>query len=275
MKMSNLYMRKISLIAGSKLIEQPLTIYFDIPFDDSEKVNDVTIKVYNLKDSTINSIAIKSEFVLTAGYKDDAGVIFQGILKKKESNWEGLDKITSFICVDSGADYLDKVIKKTYGRNTTARTILNDLVGMSGLSIGALELPTNFIYRSGKTVNGKLKKTIIGIAKDCKAKSHVNRNKIFIRDKNKGDNYGIEISKETGLIEEPEEIESEISTDKKAKEKVKRKGYKLKLLINHRVTVDTIIQLKSRKVSGVFRVEKGSHSHDGNAYFTEVEVYPA
>ena len=270
----NLYMRKISLIAGDKTIEQPLTIHFEVPFDDSTEVNDVEITVYNLKDSTVNSMKKGDRFILTAGYIDDSGTIFQGILKRKETTWEGVDKITKFYCIDDEGKYMTDKIKKTFERGTTASTILKFLIGKSGLSIGEMDLPKDFVYRSGKTINAKISTVMIEIAKDCKAKVHINRNKIFIRDKNKGDTSGIVVSKETGLVDEPEEISDE-TNDVQKKGKTQRKGYKVRMLINHRITVDTIFTLKSKKVNGRFRVEKGKHTHSGQPFYTEIEVYPA
>lgn len=120
----DLYMRKISLIAGSKTIEQPLTIHFEVSFDDSTEVNDVEITVYNLKDSTVNSIKKGDRFILTAGYRDDSGTIFQGILKRKETTWEGVDKITTFYCIDDEGKYMTDKIKKTFERGTIASKIL-------------------------------------------------------------------------------------------------------------------------------------------------------
>jgi hypothetical protein len=269
----DLFMRKIQLVVGGKLIEQPLTIHFDIPFDDSDKVKDVEIKIYNLSDATINGFKNGQKVILTVGYQNDTGTIFEGILKKPETSWSGQDKITKLKCIDEKGNYLTKDIKKTYAESTKAMDILTDLVSQSGLSIGELQLPTNFTYRSGKTVNSKLSDAIIAVAKDCKAKVHINKNKIFIRDKNKGDMLGFEINKETGLIDTPSVIESEVD-DVQQKEKVKRTGYKVKMLLNHRITVDSIIKVSSEKVNGVFRVEKGKHICNGSSFYTETEVYP-
>ena len=61
--------------------------------------------MYNLKDSTINAIATNKAAILSAGYVDDNSVIFAGTLKKKETKWEGLDKITTFKCIDCTMDY--------------------------------------------------------------------------------------------------------------------------------------------------------------------------
>ncbi|OXS74921.1 hypothetical protein B1B04_08515 [Lysinibacillus sp. KCTC 33748] len=294
--MSNLYMRKTKLIVGDREITDPLTIKFSVPFGDNDKVDTIDIQVYNLKDETIKSISVNKAVILSAGYVDDNGVIFSGVLKKKETKWEGLDKITTFKCIDCTLDYTQGVIKRTYARNTPASVILRDLARDAGLAIGDIDLPTDFIYRSGKALNGKIKFLVSEIAKDCKAKLHINKGRMYVRDRAKGDKVGLDISKETGLIDAPEEIEEEVKEEKKVKEtketketkdekksksksenpQKKIKGYKIKMLLNHKITTDVIIKLKSRNVNGVFRVSKGEHKGDtsGTEYYTECEVVP-
>lgn len=278
--MSNLFMRKTTFLVSGREITDPLTIKFSVPFGDNEKVDTIDIQVYNLKDETINSISTNQAAILSAGYIDDNGVIFSGSLKKKETKWEGLDKITTFKCIDCSLDYTNGVVKRTYGRNTHASLILRELARDAGLAIGDIDLPIDFIYRSGKVLNGKIKFQIAEIAKDCKAKQYVNKSRLYVRDRAKGDKIGLDISKETGLIDEPEEVEEEVKDEKKSKSKSPKKktlkGYKIKMLLNHKVTTDVIIKLTSRKVSGVFRVSKGEHKGDtsGTEYYTECVVVP-
>lgn len=272
--MPNLFMRKTSFIVGGKEITDPLTIKFNVPFGDNEEVDTIDIQVYNLSDSTINAIATNTRAILSAGYVDDNGVIFNGTLKKKETHWGDLDKITTFKCIDSTEDYTKAVYKKTFARNTPASMILRELAQAAGLSIGDIDLPVDFIYRSGKVLNGKIKDLASEIAKDCEAKLYINKGRMFVRDQSKGDNLGLDISKETGLIDEPEEIEEEAADENESNKVIK--GYKIKTLLNPRITTDVIIKLTSRKISGVFRVSKGEHKGDtsGQEYYTECEVVP-
>lgn len=272
-------MRKTAFLVSDREITDPLTIKFSVPFGDDEKVDTIDIQVYNLKDETINAITANQIAVLSAGYEDDNGVIFNGTLKKKETKWEGLDKVTTFKCIDSTEDYTKSVFKKTYGRNTKASLILRELAQAAGLAIGDIDLPVDFVYRSGKMLNGKIKTLVAEIAKDCEAKLHINKGRLYVRDRVKGDNLGLDISKETGLIDEPEEIEEEVEDEKESKltnPKKQIKGYKIKMLLNHKVTTDIIIKLTSKKISGVFRVSKGEHKGDtsGQEYYTECEVVP-
>lgn len=279
MQPNDLYLRKYSFVAGGAAIEEPLTVKFTIPFGDDENIDTAEIQVLNLKDATINRIAIDSGATLSAGYQNDYGVIFDGTLKKRLTKWEGVDKITTFSCIDAPKDYAKTVFKKTYGRNTNASVILTELAGVAGLKIGDIDLPVDFVYRSGKVLNGKIKLLMSEIAHDCKAKLHVNKNQVFVRDFKKGDSLGLDISKQTGLIDEPEEIEEELTDEKGSQftnDKKKIKGYKIKMLLNPRVTTDVIIALTSRKISGTFRVSQGKHVGDWRStdWYTECEVVP-
>lgn len=296
-------MRKYEFSAGGVVIRDPLTVKFAIPFSDTSDINGTTIKVYNLKDSTIKGIQINTLALLQAGYVNDYGNIFNGYLKSLSTSWEGVDKVTSFVCADAPATYLKDTYKKTYSRGTKASVIIRDVASFAGLKIGDIKLPVDFVYRSGKTLKGTPQSLLAGIAKDCKAKMHVTKGALYMRDKNAGTNIGLEISKETGLLDNPEVIENEVTisvpvatqnntttkattkTNEKgsvikknttAKKTTTRTGYKLKMLLNPRIDTDVIIKLTSKTVSGTFRVEKGEHKGDtsGNEWFTDCEVYP-
>lgn len=273
--MGNLFMRKYEFACGG-IFTDPLTVQFRVPFSDSADSNDAEVKVYNLKDTTVNSLKTKAVALLSAGYVDDYGVIFNGFLKDVKTEWQGVDKITTFICIDGTIDYLDKDFKKTYAKNTAASTIIREIAAFAGLKIGEIALPVNFVYRTGKNVNGKPKALLTAIAKDCKAKMHVTQGRLYMRKKDVGTNLTLNISKETGLIDQPEAISNEVE-EPGAKQKKTRKGYKLRMLLNPRITTDVTIKLTSAKVSGLFRVESGEHKGDtsGNEWYTECEVYPA
>ncbi|MFS0878029.1 phage protein [Solibacillus isronensis] len=308
--MSNLWMRKYEFICKG-IFTDPLTVKFSIPFSDTSDTTATSIKVYNLKDETIKEITVRERAILNAGYVADYGAIFTGYLKNIQTQWEGVDKVTTFTCADAPTAYLKETFKKTYAKNTKASLIAREVAAFAGLKIGSIALPVDFTYRRGKTLNGKPKTILEGLAKDCKAKMHITKGALYMVHKNAGIGTGIEISKETGLINHPERIEDEVTetvpspavsnskttatkqksegkdtSDKKKDSKTKksattkktttRTGYKLKMLLNPRIDTDVIILLKSKTVTGTFRVEKGEHKGDssGNEWFTECEVYP-
>jgi hypothetical protein len=167
--------------------------------------------------------------------------------------------------------------KKTFTKGTAAKTILSDMLANTGLQIGAFSLPTNYVYRSGKTITGKLSAVIKSIANDCGAKAHVTRGKIYIRPKNEGDNLGFILDANSGLIASPTPIEKEVDAgkDKDGKPiKKKKQGWHVVTLLNHRITTDALVDITSRTANGIFRVESGKHISNGGDFATEMEVYP-
>jgi len=277
--MNELFKREIELTVGSKsFASDDFTIYFDVPFSDSEEPNIGEINIYNLKDSTINEIKKTSNVILNAGYEGDVGAILLGEVKKSFAEWDSVDKITTIDALDGSERWLSEPVKRTYKPGITAEQVLNDLLNATGLEIGAFSLPDNKVYHGGKTVNGRLSNAIASIVRDCGAKTHVNRGKIFIRPRSDGDSIGFVLNKERGLISSPTPTEKEVKTGGKdqngmpIRETVK--GWDVKCLLNHRITTDSILIIESKTANGTFRVESGVHKHDGRDFVTEMEVYP-
>lgn len=278
--MNVLFKREIEVVTDEKIFSgDDYSIFFEVPFDDGSKPNISTISIYNLSDSTVTELKTGSKITLNAGYQNDVGSIFLGSIKFNASEWKGVDRITELDCFDSGETWFEKSIKKTYKAGASGKQILKDLLKLTGLSTGAFNLPANKIYKSGKTFKSTLAKAVVEVAKDCGAKVHVTKNKIFIRPKNEGDNIRYVINSERGLIGSPTNIEKEVVTGKdKAGNQIKKvvRGWKVKTLLNHRITTDVIIEIESKTANGTFRVESGKHfgGSKGTNFYTEMEVFP-
>lgn len=265
------------IVDGNQFSGDDFTILFSVPFDDDGEANVAEVKIYNLKNDTINKFKKDSRVILNAGYKGDAGAILLGTVKDVRSDWSGVDRITTLQVLDGTNSWFSAPIKKTYKAGAKGDAILQDLTKLTGLQIGAFKLAKPVVYKSGKTVKGTLANVIKQIAKENGSKAHVTRGKVYIRPKNEGDNIGFVLNSSTGLVSSPTPIESEVETNEKDKEgkkkKVKRQGWAVKCLLNHRITTDALIQVSSRTANGNFRVESGTHN--GSSFETEMEVYPA
>lgn len=277
--MSELYLRKVEVIAGSrKFNNDDFTIYFDIPFDDGPDANIAEIEVYNIMDETIAEIKKGSKVFVNAGYKGNIGAILIGEARRIETDWQRPEKITTVVVLDANDDWMGMDIKKTYKEGITAKQILNDLLPKTGLKVAALKLPVNKIYTGAKTIDDKIGKAVVEIAKDCGAKIHVNKGKIFIREKSEGDKTGFLLDAAHGLIGSPTPIEKEeklpTKNDDIKGKKVTRKGWKVTALLNHNFATDAVIKVKSKTANGFFRIEKGNHISNGSSYYTEMEVFP-
>lgn len=294
--MSDLFLRSIEVVAGPrKFINDEFDTYFDIPFDDGPDVNIGEVEIFNLSSATIAAMKKGQKLILNAGYQKDVGAALIGEIKRIETRIKGVDKITTLFVIDANDNWMRKEIKKTYKEGIKAEQVLRDLIPHTGLKIGALKLPVNKVYTGAKTVEGKVGKIIVDMAKDCNAKIHINRGRIFIREKNEGDQTGFLLNKDRGLIGSPTPIEKEEQytvvervkktetvkgkkTTKYVNEYVKktriRKGFKVIALFNHNFTTDVILKIASKTANGLFRIEKGKHIATGSSYYTEMEVYP-
>ena len=295
--MSNFFGRKVEFITGKRTITNELDIVFDIPFDDGPEVNITEVKIYNLSSNTIHDIKKGASVTVNAGYSGDIGVILDGTIKSVKTAWEGVDKVTTVTIADTNDNWLNKSFNKTYKKDITAKQLLTDLIKASGLKLGKLSLPTNKIYKGGKTIKDKIGKAIADIVPDCNAKMHITRKTIYISGRDEGTETNIIIDKDSGLIETPEYFEKEerykvnktvVSNTTKGsgakKKTVKKietkeeekartlKGYKVKMLLNYRIKTDAIIRINSKTANGKFRVASGTH--DGGEFITDVEVFP-
>lgn len=277
--MSDLFLRSIEVVVEkTKFNNDDFYIEFEIPFDDGPDANIGEVTIYNLADKTIAAMKKGSGIIVNAGYQNDIGAILIGKTQVINTDWQNVDKKTKIFVLDATDEWMQTDVNQTFKEGIKAKQILNALLPKTGLKTGALQLPVDKVYKGGRRIKGKVGKVIVEIAQDCGAKVHVNKEKIFIREKPAGDDTGFLLNKENGLIGSPTPIEKEeemptASTEEKGK-KVIRKGWKVKSLLNHNITTDVIIKISSKTANGFFRVESGKHTSGGNNYYTEMEVYP-
>ena len=71
-----LFKRNVMMQTGNVSINSNnLDLEFDVEFDDDTEANESEIILYNLSDTTIQNIKKGEKVTLTAGYKEDTGII--------------------------------------------------------------------------------------------------------------------------------------------------------------------------------------------------------
>ena len=256
-----LYIREARLIVGSKEFVTPdFTIYFRVHFDEDEDANDARIEAYNLSKDSENSLRQGTPVILSAGYEGDVGTIFQGVIDDVSIDKQQANRIATIECTDREL-FKDVRINKSYKEGIKASQIIRDIISITGFDVGDFDLPTDKEYRKGKSIDTSAKNALSEIAKDCGAKFHYNKGRLYMRPKGKGDITGIFVDKEHGLVDTPERLEDEEDT-----------GWNIKMLLNHLVTTDVMLQVQSRTANGKFRVRKGEHIKDRNRFITHVEA---
>jgi len=264
--MDSFWVRQCTVIAGGRQFALgDLDIEFSVPFDNDEEPDIANLTIFNLSDNSINSIQKEQNVILNAGYRGDVGTIFKGTIQKALTRWNGVDKLTELTIGDGAQQWLTKHVSVAYGENITASAILGDLTGRFGLELGKLNLVNDLTYPKGRIIDCSLKDAIIQIVHECSTEFKISQGRIFIMPYDEGIPTGFLLNKDTGLIGSPEIFEKEENG-------ITLKGYKVKMLLNHRITINSILQIQSRTANGTYRVLQGRHINNGNDFLTIVEV---
>lgn len=263
--------RKAIVETGNvKLNSEELDIEFTVPFDDNLESNEAEIIVYNLSKTTRQAIKWGNTLSITAGYENDTGVIFKGKVSKVSTKTEGMDIITTIRALDHIGGVQEDLKDKTYKGGTSAQYILKDLLyNFCSLPVAVFAPRLNHTYKDEVKIDGVLWEEIKKYAQVCGISVYVNKGMVYARYIYEGDNTNFTASADTGLIGSPEEFEEEVQTDNY---KATVKGYKCKMLLQHRMNTASIITLKSNDVSGLFRVRAGKHIFNPDESITEIEV---
>ena len=264
-----LYRQRVLIACGAVLIDNAqFDCAFDVPFDDDTEANEATITVYNLADTTVNQFMQDNVIAISAGYGDDIGIIFEGVVSYKITRKTGVDKVTTIYAVDDVARKERKIENVSYSENTKASYILRDLVDKVGLPVAVFKTARDHTYKQAVTLDAELMSSITRYAKVCGVSAYVCKRTIYVRPITDGDDIHFNVTYETGLIEsEPFEEES---THEDYVDTVK--GLSLSMLLCHRIQTASVIQVTAINDKGVYRVREGSHSYDGSQMITTVKA---
>lgn len=255
--------------SGVSIDSNELDLEFEVPFDDNVEANEAEITVYNLSKTTVEALKYNNPISITAGYKDDTGVIFSGYISKVTTKFNGLDKVTTIYAIDSEDLKERDIVEVEFSAGTSASYILKDLISRVSLPLAVFNPRRDWTYKDSVKVDGGLMDNIQKYAEVCGISVYINKGKIYARHISEGDNINFDVSSETGLIESPEEFEEEITAED-YKDIVN--GYRLTMILQHRMTTASIINLQSKNVSGQYRVRSGKHIFSDSEAITEIEV---
>nr|WP_314099223.1 hypothetical protein [uncultured Lachnoanaerobaculum sp.] len=264
-----LFRRNIIVQTGNVSINSnDLDLEFDVEFDDDTEANESEIILYNLSDTTIQNIKKGEKVTLTAGYKEDTGIILSGFISHVKTVFDDLDKVTTVKVIDSVDRIERKIENLAYAKGSKASTILNDLLTKVGLPVAKFSIKRDYVYKDGLTVNAGLMETIKKQAQVCGVSTYISKGQIYVQAISEGEDVNFTIEVDTGMIS-LSEFEEEISAEE-FKDTVK--GYEVTMLLQHRISTGSILNIKSKNVNGKYRVREGRHSYDGSNFLTKVKA---
>ena len=250
------------------LSSKDLDVEFVVPFDDDMEANEAEITIYNLSDNTIKNIEQDAAITIEAGYEGDTGVLFEGMVSKVKTVYEGADKVTTIYALD---DFKEHPIESiAFAANTNASYILRQLIEKTGIPVAAFNPRRDHVYVDSQTVDGDLMENIKKYAEVCGISVYVCQGKIYARYITEGDGVNFNVSSETGMIGSP----SAYTEDIKAADFVETvNGYEVSMLLQHRMRTGAIVELESKAAVGTYRVCKGVHRFSPDEAITEIKMY--
>ena len=257
---------KIATKSGLTLTNE-LDIEFDVPFDDDAESNEASITVYNLSNESIGMLKTDDEISITAGYGNDTGVIFTGVISYIDTKWRGQDKVTKITAIDDIERKEKDIESISYNAGVKASYVLKDLVGRLNLPLAVFKTVRDHTYSEAVTVSGGLMSNIKQYAEVCGVSAYINKRKIYVRHLSDGDDLGFEVNVDTGLLDSPEKFSEEIKNEYYT-DTVNGTGFKM--LLEHRITTASVISLKSRDFTGKYRVKEGRHVCNDADFYTEI-----
>ncbi len=261
--------RKCLIRTGGMTFDyEQIDMEVSVPFDDDMEPNEAEITLYNITWDHAARLEKGQTLTVEAGYGDDTGVIFSGVIDRVKTQWNGADRATVIKCVDDVEAKTVESIK--YPAGTKASTILRALLEKTGTPIEDFTPVRDKTYGEAEIVDGDLMENIKKYARVCGISVYIIKGKLYARVLSKGDDISFTVSEETGMVGSPEEFEEEQEQDGGESETVH--GYNVKLLLQHRIQAASIINLSSLLANGSFRVKSGKHTVSENDFYTEVKV---
>ena len=278
-----LWQRTASLQVGAKKYRmEDFQFEFEVPFEDSETLQEAAFRIYNLNENSRMEIRRGHAVILNAGYENDLGVIFIGQVSACSHQHNGTDWLTNITAVAAMDEWLNRKVNKTYMQNMTAKDIIPDLLNIFGLEVGEFELAVNKNYPRGRVCQGKVKDVLIDIAvNECRSRFLIKDNSIIINNQAKGTVTGYVLTPESGLLLSGGETEETviavgIDSRKDAGEKEGEGSYITReCLLNYRIKPADQIKIQSRTLNGNFHVIRGRHTGSpAGAWKTVMELQP-
>ena len=256
-----LYNQVVKLLLGGKeYSNKNIDIDFSVEFSNSPEPNVHEISIWNTSEDTKALIKKGLPVILTAGYGDDIGSIAVGTVGSFEVVRHEIDNELKLLVGDGIESWLNQTVTRSYKANISALSVVNDLLGSFGLEIGKVSLGANITYTNGISFNTTLNNAIKQVAKDTKSRFYIKNGVVFLVNESFNVTTGFLLNKDTGLIGTPERMDID-----------GKEGWKIRCLLNHRLSTDSLLQVQSRSLNGNVKVIKGKHTSD---FISELEVLP-
>lgn len=291
------------VIIEAKPHEEGLNVEFEISKTLAKQSNRCTLKIYNLSEDTSKLMEVADTIcILEVGYSEDAGLkrIFIGWVTDCYSYISGSEKITEMTLFDGHVAIRDSVVSLSYAKGVSRKKAIDDIANDMGLIVNYANDCEFTTFANGFSFTGAGRECLTKICAGTNLEWSIQNNVLQIL--KQGGNktvQAIKLSVKSGLVgfvekvlKGPKKAEkpkaANKTTNKKGKKKEattpkvpkepkykKKRGWKLKCLLQPVINPGDLIYIDSKEVKGWFKIESLKHegSYNGQNWYTTLEVY--
>ena len=240
-----------------------LRVKFQIEKNLEAIPNKATISVYNLNsDSRALTERKNLALVLAVGYGQLLENVFNGDIARPTSKLDGADIITTFEVGDGEKAYQESKVNITYAGGTTLKDAILGVAKSFGKSIKDLSALGPEKILNGMVLSGPSRKHMDDLSSKAGVEWSIQDDSIQIIKKGGATNdEAVLLTSTSGLIGIPVK---------------KDKGIEVASLLQTKIKPGGIIEVRSKFISGMFKVTKVIHKGDthDNEWLSVVEALP-
>ena len=266
---------------GNGLLIQDLQVTFDISKSTNNKnrTNSATIEIYNLSEESLK--VLDTDYpaaVFEAGYLDTGGPkrLFAGQVTNVSTRKSGTDIVCQLTMGSGYTELNHETLSDVVPPGNNVQDAIEKLRKAIGADRGVYNgtnLNNEIIY--GYPLSGTPKEMLDELAEKYQLDWQLDDGVLYVHDNDRAATEQFQlayvISPFTGLIERPYRVSGDKRRSKK--DKVKKPGVQLKILLNPEIKAGDIIQIEEGLLKGWYKVDSIRHtgSWRGDNWFTEIK----
>lgn len=279
--MSELYGRVVEVLVGpkggtGKLITD-LRIQFKVEKTLDPQPNQAQIQITNLSDATRALCETEGAFiVLRAGYTGAVKTLYQGDIARVDTRIQGPDIVTSIEAGDGEQEYRNAKADVSFGPGAKFTQVFGALSDRLGLAKGSVKIPNpGDQFLQGYTGAGTVREQLDYLAEKQGLEWSIQDGQLqMLAPEASTDEDVVVLSAATGLVGSPFKTKvtrPDLARKGKGKDE---SGIQAIALLNAELRPGRRIQVESRLVNGIYKIQKVSHSGDthGNSFYSELEA---
>lgn len=245
-----------------------LQVTFDISKsnENKKKTNSASIEIYNLADEHLKLLDTDyPAAVFAAGHRDTGGPVrlFSGQINNVSTRKSGTDRVTQITMGDGYTELNQQTLSKVVPPGANVQEAVEELRKAIGAERGVYNgtnLNNELIY--GYPLSGTPKEMLDELSEKYDLNWQLDDKVLYVNnnDRANSENFKLAyvISPYTGLIEEP--YRASIQRRRSKKDKAKKPGVQMKIILNGRIKAGDIVKLEDTLITGWYRVDTIRHT---------------